>query len=951
MFMVRIVDDLLNIPNPRHSINADVRAFVDRIARREDKIKAARPRAYGGGSRRRRDVGSPWPGPKVEKARARAYGSRRWPAWELAEAAALSFEGGNASAATASRAACSKDSHPRLKPNRDDQLRAIRLFVEPGETHELKRWKPSPEKVNVRGDDDDATILAALEKLGDQAHLTLNPIDPGTSGFATNGDVERLRWLVLDCDVQGRGEASSTKEEKAESFMVAGSILEYLLAEGLPEDCLPVWVDSGNGWRLHFRINMPADPESDDLVKRAIKAVAARFDSDAVKIDPSLGAAVKCCRLPGSVVAKGPNSPDRPHRTSSIHMDGGDGVLPADFLRKIAGPKPGPTSNPKPGPFGARAMGDDRKAAWAEAGIEKELARLAAAPENTRNILLNEVAFILGTLAGAAPEYEQEIRSRLRATAQGLGLPDREIESTIRSGLEAGKAKPRRFPDTILNLPTVPPPAEVKVDLPADDPDGHGDQPRKVFTNYGLTEVQDEATGKTRNVRVPLSAPEIDALAAGIVGDLVKRVGDRLFIPGPNHQPIYLESASRLFALYDDRADVRWTKQGEAITAERYFERMRMTAPAFDAIETRPHFPTIPRIFYLHRAVPIGGGRVLDRLLDFFKPATTLDRHLVRSMILSWFWGGEAGTRPAFLITGPDGDPEMGRGVGKSKMVMILATELVEGFIDVSNSESMDAIKTRLLSNEAGRKRVVILDNLKSHKFSWSGLEGLLTSTEISGRALYVGEARRPNLLNWAITLNGASLSKDMAQRVVVIKLDRPDFSPSWEDGLRTFIRSNLWGIFADIRDRLAEPSQLDVARSRWASWERHVLGKVPEWAKLQDLILERQRAIDDDDEDRQLVIDHFREELKVRGHDPDGERIFVPSAEAAAWVSTATRTAYPTNKASSFLNGLSISELRKSDRGKARGWIWTGRGFNGKDTSALGTDPRPRGYPRFAAS
>ncbi len=96
------------------------------------------------------------------------------------------------------------------------------------------------------------------------------------------------------------------------------------------------------------------------------------------------------------------------------------------------------------------------------------------------------------------------------------------------------------------------------------------------------------------------------------------------------------------------------------------------------------------------------------------------------------------------------------------------------GHVDVRPGEDIDRLMTRLLSPAALDRRVVLLDNVKTLKFSWADLEALITSDIISGRRLYAGEGRRPNSLLWCITLNRAGLSKDLAQRVVIIRLRRP---------------------------------------------------------------------------------------------------------------------------------------------------------------------------------
>ncbi|MDB5350434.1 MAG: hypothetical protein JWN86_1681 [Planctomycetota bacterium] len=87
-------------------------------------------------------------------------------------------------------------------------------------------------------------------------------------------------------------------------------------------------------------------------------------------------------------------------------------------------------------------------------------------------------------------------------------------------------------------------------------------------------------------------------------------------------------------------------------------------------------------------------------------------------------------------ITGPPDDPEQGRGLGKSKFVDLIATDLYGGSIDVQAASDIETVKTRLFSPAATSRRIARLDNIKTHKFSWADLEGLLTAAEISGKRL-----------------------------------------------------------------------------------------------------------------------------------------------------------------------------------------------------------------------
>ena len=147
-------------------------------------------------------------------------------------------------------------------------------------------------------------------------------------------------------------------------------------------------------------------------------------------------------------------------------------------------------------------------------------------------------------------------------------------------------------------------------------------------------------------------------------------------------------------------------------------------------------------------------------------------------------------------------------------------------------AKTSSKIKTRLLTPDAMTRRVALLDNVKSLKFSWSELEAMVTSTIIGGHRMYCGEGTRPNTLTWFITLNGASLSTDMAQRCVIIKLDKPTRSGSWSDDTRAFIDANRPAIVADVVGFLRSEPMTLTRFSRWSNWERDIVARLPEPSK-----------------------------------------------------------------------------------------------------------------------
>lgn len=90
-------------------------------------------------------------------------------------------------------------------------------------------------------------------------------------------------------------------------------------------------------------------------------------------------------------------------------------------------------------PWHTRSMGSG----YVAAVVEDELRTVAEAQPGTRNTVLNRAAFNLGTLRTADQLDRAQLADALRDAARHAGLPEREAESAIRSGLTAGERQPR----------------------------------------------------------------------------------------------------------------------------------------------------------------------------------------------------------------------------------------------------------------------------------------------------------------------------------------------------------------------------------------------------------------------------------------------------------------------------------------------------------------------------
>ncbi len=109
-----------------------------------------------------------------------------------------------------------------------------------------------------------------------------------------------------------------------------------------------------------------------------------------------------------------------------------------DALKRRAGPTPPPESN------------SDRRdlSKYVQVALDAEVGKVAMANQGMRNATLNNAAFALGQLIGAGAIDRFTVEGQLAEAAARCGLPERESTTTIRSGLDAGIAQPRRMPPT-----------------------------------------------------------------------------------------------------------------------------------------------------------------------------------------------------------------------------------------------------------------------------------------------------------------------------------------------------------------------------------------------------------------------------------------------------------------------------------------------------------------------
>jgi len=329
---------------------------------------------------------------------------------------------------------------------------AIRLFMDPAAGMEIRVLPGGRSMIRPWGDI--AALAAFVEKQSDYkgVYYTINPVLKGTgsSGAASNSDILNRRWLMIDVDpvkAEGAIDLSATDGEHDLARMLANRIVSDMIGRGWP---LPVVIDSGNGWHLMYRIDLPNDELSRTLCREALRHMATMFECPTARVDRSVHNASRIAKLPGTWARKGPNTPDRPHRLCRIVSYVDDPrIVTIDQLKALTPiKKPEPTAPaPANGSSFRLKAPSESGSAYAKAALKYELRTLASAPEGGRNEALNKAAFALGQFVPGGHLDRATVEAELAHVADLIGLDEAEIKGTIRSGIEAGIKNPRTMPE------------------------------------------------------------------------------------------------------------------------------------------------------------------------------------------------------------------------------------------------------------------------------------------------------------------------------------------------------------------------------------------------------------------------------------------------------------------------------------------------------------------------
>lgn len=365
-----------------------------------------------------------------------------------------------------------------------------------------------------------------------------------------------------------------------------------------------------------------------------------------------------------------------------------------------------------------------------------------------------------------------------------------------------------------------------------------------MISNYTVQEIE------KKQVLVPIHPAKIVKIILDICEGWPKRIGNRLFVI-ENDRPRFLMNHHDLFAFMRQKTNVAWNSSGTMLSKQEFFSMMTTTRMVEEFLElsTIPHEPPIKNFFYLKfQKKNDQTSSSFLKMLQAFSPATPLDAKLIAAAFMTPFWGGDGGTRPAFVITSEKTEEKGGRGVGKSVMVDAVGWLVDSSPIDLKQYGEIDDIKKALINLNVSTC-IIRFDNVKSKRYSSADIEALTTSECISGHRLYVGTEKIPNRFTFFFTFNGATFSKDLAQRTVPIFLKRPTYTVKWRENLKTYIQNHRLEIISEILDILGNEAPPIKSTMRFPAWECNVLAKLFETSEEYTQLAHRQTEQDGDDD------------------------------------------------------------------------------------------------------
>jgi hypothetical protein len=154
-------------------------------------------------------------------------------------------------------------------------------------------------------------------------------------GGTKDAEIIARRAFYIDCDSDRPRGISATKGERGAAWDRAVAVFKFIAQTLGTDRCLAMGM-SGNGGHVHVALaDVPADEMVEQLITGVLRALAARFGDDRVKVDTSVSDAKRLSPAFGTVKRKGSHVPERPHRRTFFACHDDVQRLTLDQLRSL----------------------------------------------------------------------------------------------------------------------------------------------------------------------------------------------------------------------------------------------------------------------------------------------------------------------------------------------------------------------------------------------------------------------------------------------------------------------------------------------------------------------------------------------------------------------------------------------------------------------------------------
>ena len=156
-----------------------------------------------------------------------------------------------------------------------------------------------------------------LSEQGFNVYTVMNVIREDLPANRAVGDVDIVarKLLLIDIDRTGNTKNPATDEEVAAAFDLANDVATYLGGQGFPK---PIWVHSGNGAHLYYRLQLVNEALVGTSVSKLLKGLAKQFNNALVGVDTSVCNASRITKVIGTLARKGVESEGRPFRVAKL---------------------------------------------------------------------------------------------------------------------------------------------------------------------------------------------------------------------------------------------------------------------------------------------------------------------------------------------------------------------------------------------------------------------------------------------------------------------------------------------------------------------------------------------------------------------------------------------------------------------------------------------------------